>query len=55
MVTKLGRVVTYYEELPLIKLHDPSIKLFSEVTRQIKFCISPRTLANGYQTWQVGD
>ena len=28
MVTKLGRVVMYHKEVPLIKLHDPSITLF---------------------------
>ena len=28
MVTKLGRVVTFHEELPLIELHDPSMTCF---------------------------
>ena len=32
MVTKLGKVVIYYEELSLIKLLDPSIMWFCKVT-----------------------
>ena len=28
MVIKLGRVLTYHKEVPLLKLHDPSITLF---------------------------
>lgn len=32
MATNLGKVVTQHEELPLIKLHYPSIKWFYEVT-----------------------
>ena len=32
MSTKLGRVVTYNEELPLIKLYDPCIRCFFQVT-----------------------
>ena len=31
MATKLGKVLTYYEELILIKLLDSSIKWFHEV------------------------
>ena len=41
MATKLGRVVTYNEELALIKLHDPSFTLFWKVTWQINYLISP--------------
>ena len=36
----LGRVVTYNEELPLIKLLDPSIMWAFEIKRQIKHLIS---------------
>ena len=32
MATKLGRVVTFNEELPTIKSHDPSITRSGEVT-----------------------
>ena len=35
MTTKLGRGVAYNEELPLIKLHHPSITWFCEVKLQI--------------------
>ena len=41
MVTKLGRVVTYHEDLPHIKLHDSSLSWLYEVTWQIKSIISP--------------
>ena len=34
MVTKLGRVVTYDKGLPLIKVHNRSIRWFCEVTWQ---------------------
>ena len=44
MVTKLGRVVTYHEELPLLKLHDSSTTWFCEVTWQIKYSIFSLTL-----------
>ena len=37
MVTKFGGVVTYHEELPLLKLYGPSITWFCEVTRKIKY------------------
>ena len=40
IATKLGRVVTYFEELSLIKLHRPSIRWFCEVTWQIKYFLS---------------
>ena len=36
MVTKQDRVVTYDEELPLIKVHNRSIRWFCEVTCQTK-------------------
>ena len=44
MVTKLGRVVIYHEELPLIKLLDPSITWFCKVTGHAKYFISPFAL-----------
>ena len=40
MSTKFGRVVTYNEELPLTKLHDPSITWVCEVTVQTKTIVS---------------
>ena len=40
MATKLGRFVTYYKELPPIKLQDPSVTWSCEVTWQIKNVIS---------------
>ena len=44
MATKTGRVVTYNENLPLIKSHDPSITWSCEAMRQIKYFISPLAL-----------
>ena len=41
MANKIGRMVTYNEELPLVELHDPSIMWFCEVTLQIKHFLSP--------------
>ena len=41
---KHNRVVAYNEELSLIKLHDPSITWFCEVTRQIRYFICPLAL-----------
>ena len=35
MISKLGRVVTYKEEFPLIKFRDPSITWFCKVMGQI--------------------
>ena len=40
----LDRMVTYNEELLVIKLHDPSVTWFYEITRQIKYFISPFAL-----------
>ena len=44
MATKLGKVVIYLEELPLIKLLDPSITWFCKVTWHVKYFISPFAL-----------
>ena len=44
MATKLGKVVIYLEELPLIKLLDPSITWFCKVTWHVKCFISPFAL-----------
>ena len=41
MATKLGKVVTYHEELPLIKLLHPSIMWIFENMQHIKCFISP--------------
>ena len=41
MITKLARVVTYREELPLNNLHDLSMIWSYEITKQIKYIISP--------------
>ena len=40
MATKLSRVKTYHAELPFVKIHDPSIIWFCEVTRQLEYYIS---------------
>ena len=44
MATKLGKVLIYLEDLPLINLLDPSITWFCEVMRYIKYYISPLAL-----------
>ena len=44
MATRLSGVLTYNEELSLIKLHVPSITWFCVVMLQIKYCISPLSL-----------
>ena len=44
MNAKLGRVVAYQKIVLVIKLHDPSITWFCEVTRQNKYFISPLVL-----------
>ena len=44
MTNKLGKVATYHEELPLIKLLCPSITYFCEVMLHIKYIFSPPTL-----------
>ena len=41
MPTKLGRVVTYNEELPPIKSHDPLNTWPYKITWQTKFIITP--------------
>ena len=41
MATKLGKLVTYHKELPLIKILDPSILWFFGVMWHIKYSISP--------------
>ena len=40
MTTTPGKMVTYYEELPLLELLDPSATWFCEVNRHIKYSIS---------------
>ena len=40
MPTKLGRVVTYHEELPLLKLRNSFIKWSCKITCQTKNIIS---------------
>ena len=53
------RVMTYREELPLIKLHDPLFTLFCETTRQIKGVLSPLLQClkppNLWAWWRRGD
>ena len=41
MITKLTRVVTYREELPVNNLHDLSMSWSYEIMKQIKYIISP--------------
>ena len=40
MANKLDKVVIYHEEIPLIKVFDPSFTLFCMVTWQVKYFIS---------------
>ena len=54
MTIKLGKVVAYHEELPLMKLLDPSVILFCKVTLHIKYfifslatCTRPRATKHG--------
>ena len=44
MATKFGRVVTYHKEFPLVKLLDPSVTCFCDVTWYIKYFTSPLAL-----------
>ena len=55
MVDKLGRVVVYNEELPLIKLHDPSITCFLRSCDKLNILYIDVHLTNGHQSWQGGD
>ena len=41
MATKIGIVVEYNEELPIVKLHDLSISWFCEVIWKIKYFVFP--------------
>ena len=41
LVTRLFKLVTYREELPPMNSYDPSMRWSYEVTRQIKYIISP--------------
>ena len=50
MVIKFGEMVRYYEELPHIKLLVPSITWYFEITRHIKYFLSPLTLDQWLQT-----
>ena len=52
MSTKLGKVVTYNEELLLIKLVNSTITWFCEVTWQISTLYLYLLETNGHQTWQ---
>ena len=51
MATKLGKVVTYHEELPLKNTLDPSVRRFCEVTLHIKYFISQLALDQWPPTW----
>ena len=44
MANKLGKVVSYHEEVPLVKLLGRSITQILEITGQIKYFISPLAL-----------
>ena len=41
LATKLDRMVTYHEELPPVKSHDPLITLHYEIAWQYETIISP--------------
>ena len=47
MAGKLGMVLTYHEELPHLKLHDPSISGFCVVTLHFEYSISPLATKHG--------
>ena len=52
MVSKLGKMVTYDEDLPLKNLSDFSITWLCEVTWHIRYFLSPlATCIYGHQTW----
>ena len=44
MDIKLGKMVTYHEELPLIKLLETSLTWFCEITLHIKYFVSALAL-----------
>ena len=44
MAIKLGKLVKYLKGLPLLKLLDLSITWFCEITRHMKYFISPHAL-----------
>ena len=47
IATKLGKTVTYLDELLSIKLHDPSITWSCEIAGQPKIIICPMTTKHG--------
>ena len=55
MAIKVGRVVTYHEQLQVLKLLDPSVTWFCEVTLISNTLYLHLYLTNRHQTWQVGD
>ena len=54
IATKLGRVVTFNEELPSIKSENPLIMWSCNFSWQIKYAISPLPQWPFYQNWQGG-
>ena len=56
IATKLGRMVTYLEQLSPVKLFDPLVMWSYKITWQTKTIITPLPQClYGHQTWQVGD
>lgn len=51
MVTTLGRVVTYKEELSLIRLHDLSITLFMRSQDNLNTSYLHSHQTNGHKIW----
>ena len=52
MATNLGKMVTYYEGLPPVKLHDPLITWSSETHDKLETWYLHYQSAYGHQTWQ---
>ena len=55
MVIKLGRVVTFLEDLQPIKPYDPLITWYCEIMCQTKPSYFHHHNPYGHQTWQGGD
>ena len=55
MATKLGKVLTYHEELPFIKLLDPSGFVRPCDILNTLYLHLHLTTCNCHQTWQGGD
>ena len=55
MTTKLGRIVTYFEGLVLIKYMTLSSRVLTRSRDKLKSLYLHHGGAYGHQTWQYGD